>query len=145
MDHKSYVNPERDGWDAFKALPRDEPIHMLNLVRFRPSAAYPDGHENAGQALSGADAYRLYAETSAPVLDEIGGSVSWSGAMQAMVIGPQDEVWDVVFIAVYPNSAAFMAMVKHPIYQKAVIHRQAAVSTSRLIRCSPLGARASFG
>ena len=31
-DH--YVDPTRESFDAFKALPRDVPINMLNLLRF---------------------------------------------------------------------------------------------------------------
>ena len=42
------IDPERSQFDAFKALPRDEPIEMLNLVRFKPLAAYEAGHANAG-------------------------------------------------------------------------------------------------
>lgn len=34
-----YVDPEPDQFEAFKALPRDEPIMMLNLLRFRDRAA----------------------------------------------------------------------------------------------------------
>src|SRR3546814_18040247 len=57
--------------------------------------------------------------------------------MEAMVIGPEGEAWDAVFVAEYPNSGAFMAMVTDPAYRKAVVHRQADVATSRLIRCAP--------
>ena len=54
-----------------------------------------------------------------------------------MVIGPDAEHWNAMFIAEYPTSAAFMEMVTDPVYRQAVIHRQAAVETSRLIRCNP--------
>src|SRR3546814_16500113 len=53
-DH--HIDPERAQFDAFKALPRDTVIHMLNLVRFRDTAAYPADHPLARQDLSGADA-----------------------------------------------------------------------------------------
>ena len=54
-----------------------------------------------------------------------------------MLIGPEDEKWDLCFIAEYPSAAAFVEMVKDPDYQKAVVHRQAAVVDSRLIRLAP--------
>ena len=38
-----YIDPERDQFDAFKALPRNQPLMMLNLVRLRDKAAYDDG------------------------------------------------------------------------------------------------------
>jgi len=138
-DH--HIDPEREQFDAFKALPRDTIIHMLNLVRFKDKATYPDGHPLAGQGLTGAEAYRHYGADSGPVFQRVGGRVVWSGTMEAMVIGPADEHWDAVFIAEYPNSGAFMAMVTDPVYREAVVHRQAAVETSRLIRCAPKASR----
>ena len=35
------IDPTRAQFDAFKALPRDTPIQMLNLIRFKAVADYP--------------------------------------------------------------------------------------------------------
>lgn len=83
-----HIDPERAQFDAFKALPRDTPIHMLNLVRFKDRATYPDDHPLAGKALTGAEAYANYGKDSSAVFSRVGGSVVWSGMMEAMVIGP---------------------------------------------------------
>lgn len=136
-----YVDPERAQFDAFKALPRDTVIHMLNLVRFRERADYPADHPLADSKLTGAEAYARYGAESGPVFQRVGGRIVWRGSMEAMVIGPMDEHWDAVFIAEYPGSAAFMEMVTDPAYRLAVVHRQAAVETSRLIRCAPDASR----
>ena len=136
-----HVDPERAQFEAFKALPRDTVIHMLNLVRFRDQAAYPEGHPFAGKGLAGVEAYRHYGADSGPVFARVGGRVVWTGTMEAMVIGPAGERWDAVFVAEYPTSAAFLEMVTDPVYREAVIHRQAAVETSRLIRCAPKASR----
>jgi uncharacterized protein (DUF1330 family) len=61
------------------------------------------------------------------------------------VIGPSDERWDHVFIAEYPSYAAFVEMVRDPVYREAVKHRQAAVEDSRLIRLQPATPGARFG
>ena len=145
MTEDSFIDPSRANFDAFKALDRDAPIEMLNLVRFRDKAAYPEGHECAGRELSGADAYRLYGKESGPIFVRVGGSVIWSGVPEAMVIGPEEERWDTAFVARYPNAHAFLEMVSDPEYRKAVIHRQAAVATSRLIRHAPRDAGNGFG
>ena len=50
MSAEAHVDPTREAFNAFKALPRDVPIQMLNLLRYRDVAAYPEGHENAGRA-----------------------------------------------------------------------------------------------
>jgi uncharacterized protein (DUF1330 family) len=62
-----------------------------------------------------------------------------------MLIGPEDERWDLVFIAEYPNPAAFAAMIRDPDYREAVKHRTAAVAESRLIRLKPLQGGKGFG
>ena len=61
------IDPTREQFDAFKALPRDAPIAMLNLVRYRERAAYPDSHDCAALALTGAEAYARYGAESGPI------------------------------------------------------------------------------
>lgn len=140
-----YVDPERAQFDAFKDLDRDHPIEMLNLVKFRDNAAYPADHALAGTGLSGAEAYARYGTETAPIIARIGAEIAWRGTFQTVLIGPGDEAWDEVFVARYPNAHAFLEMVTDPVYKKAVVHRQAAVETSRLIRCAPAASGSSFG
>ena len=135
-----YVDPTRESFAAFRAIDRDGPIHMLNLVRFRDRAAYPDGREATGR-----EAYAAYARESAPVLKKLGGRQVWLGRFEHMLIGPTDERWDAVFIAEYPSTDAFVAMIRDPAYREAVKHRQAAVLTSRLIRLEPRPPGHGFG
>lgn len=132
----SYVDPERDQFEAFKALPRDEPVMMLNLVRYRDKAVYEDGRD-----ASGAEAYAAYGRESAPIFKRVGGEIIWRGRPQVMLIGPADKQWDEIFVARYPSAGAFLEMVTDPDYREAVKHRQAAVLDSRLIRTAeiPLG------
>ena len=124
-----YVDPERDQFEAFKSLPRDRPVMMLNFLRFREKAAYADGHE-----ATGAEAYASYGRESEPVFRRVGGEIIWRGIPEVMLIGPTDKHWDLVFVARYPTAGAFLEMVTDPDYREAVKHRQAAVLDSRLIR-----------
>ncbi|MEX0328461.1 MAG: DUF1330 domain-containing protein [Ruegeria sp.] len=140
-----FIDPEREQFDAFKSLDRDHPIEMLNLVRFRDTAAYPAGHGLAKAGLTGAEAYRNYGRDTAPIIARLGASILWRGAFQTLLIGPDNETWDEIFVARYPTAHAFLEMVTDPVYQKAVVHRQAAVETSRLIRCAPGQSGTSFG
>ncbi len=125
----SHVDPTREQFDAFKDLPRDQPILMLNLIRLRDQAQYPDDRE-----ATGAEAYASYGKESGPIFQGLGGEIVWRGKPETVLIGPQDESWDIAFIARYPNAGAFMAMVTDENYKKAVVHRQAAVDDSRLVR-----------
>lgn len=140
----AFIDPSRANFDAFKALPRDEPIHMLNLLRFREHAAYPDGHGHAAKGWSGRRAYEEYGATSGPIFRRVGGTIVWRGTFQRMVTGPDDERWDDGFVAQYPGAAAFLEMIKDPDYQRAVINRTAALADSRLVRFSPSDAGAGF-
>jgi len=140
-----YIDPSKPNWQAFKALPRDEPIHMLNLLRYREFAEYPEGHQHHGNGWSGRRAYQEYGTTSAPVLHRVGGQIVWRGAFQTMVTGPGDKDWHDGFVAQYPSSAAFLEMVSDPDYQIAVQNRTAALVDSRLMRFTPGEVGEGFG
>jgi uncharacterized protein (DUF1330 family) len=135
-----FVDPTRETFAAFRANDREGLIHMLNLVRLRDRAAYPDGRE-----ATGAEAYAAYSRESAPVFAGLGGRIVWRGRFELMLIGPNAERWDLCFIAEYPSVAAFVAMIRDPVYREAVKHRQAAVEDSRLIRLEPADAGTGFG
>lgn len=124
-----HVDPERDQFEAFKKLPRDEPIMMLNMLRFRDYAAYEDGRE-----ATGAEAYAAYGRESGPIFRRVGGQIVWRGRPEIVLTGPKDERWHMIFVARYPTAGAFFEMLTDPDYRIAVKHRQAAVLDSRLIR-----------
>jgi len=135
---EAHIDPDRGAWEVFKALPRDQPIQMLNLIRLKPKADYPAGHPDHGKDLAGLDAYRAYGRTTAHIFQRVGGRQVWVGKPQVMVTGPQAETWDLAFIAEYPNSEAFIEMVRDPEYRELVKHRTAGVADSRLLRLAPV-------
>ena len=139
------IDPTRPQFDAFKALPRDTPIHMLNLIRLKPLADYPPDHPDHGKGLTGLDAYRAYGRTSAEIFAKVGGRQVWVGRPETVVTGPPDERWDLAFIAEYPSASAFLAMVTDPDYREHVKHRTAGVEDSRLIRLAPVAPGSGFG
>ena len=78
-----HIDPTKAGFAAFRADDRPGPIHMLNLVRLRAHAAYPDGRE-----ATGAEAYQAYGRESLPVFSRLGGWVVWRGRFEQTLIGP---------------------------------------------------------
>lgn len=129
-----YIDPSRENWQRFKDLPRDRPVQMLNLIRFNDLADYPDGHPNHGKGLTGREAYEIYKQAFKRLVADDGAAMVWEAPMECVVTGPEGE-WDEAFVMGYPNSAAFMAMVKNEEYVRDVVpHRTAAVADSRLIR-----------
>lgn len=137
---QGHVDPSKERFGAFKDLPRDEPVHMLNLVRLKPEATYADGRKATGR-----EAYAAYGRDSGPVFRRLGGRIVWTGRPDLMLIGPELEAWDIAFIAEYPSGQAFIDMIRDPIYREAVKHRQAAVADSRLVRMKPGAPGAGFG
>ena len=134
-----FINPERDQFEEFKSFPRDEPVMMLNFLRFRDKAVYEDGREATGE-----EAYAAYGRESAPIFRRVAGEIIWRATQQCMVIGPRDKQWDLIFVARYPTAAAFLEMVTDPEYQKAVRHRTAGVRDRRLIRPGEVPASEGF-
>jgi hypothetical protein len=129
-----HIDPSRENWQAFKDLPRDRPIHMLNLIKFRALAEYPADHPNHGKGLTGREAYAIYSKGFQDLVADDGAAMVWKAPLECVVTGSADE-WDEAFVMGYPNSALFMAMVKNEEYIRDVVpHRTAALADSRLIR-----------
>jgi uncharacterized protein (DUF1330 family) len=142
---ETYIDPSPANFAKFKDLPRDEPIHMLNLLLYRELAEYPEGHEYHSNGWSGRRAYAEYGKTSGPIFNRVGGTIVWRGAFQTMVTGPDERAWHDGFVAEYPNSGAFFEMIKDAEYQLAVVNRTAALKDSRLIRFKPGESGGGFG
>ena len=107
-----YIDPTKETFAAFRDNDRPGPIEMLNLVRLHARAKYPDGRE-----ATGAEAYAAYGRGSGPVFTRLGGTIIWRGKFEMTLIGPGDERWDLCFIARYPNVAAFVEMIRDPVYR----------------------------
>lgn len=136
----AYLSFDGAQFAGFKGIEREGPIHMLNLVRLRDQAKYEDGRQ-----ATGAEAYATYGRESAPIFERVGGRIVWRGGFEFMLIGPGEEAWDLCFVAEYPNTDAFVAMISDPEYRIAMAHRQAAVLDSRLIRTRPQSVGKEFG
>ena len=125
----SNIDPTKQQFNQFKSLARDTSIMMLNLIKLNASARYEDGRDSTGK-----EAYAAYGKHSQAIFERVGGKIIWRGKPQSVLIGPENETWDIAFIAEYPNAGYFLEMVTDPEYQSIVFHRQAAVADSRLIR-----------
>jgi uncharacterized protein (DUF1330 family) len=111
--------------------PDDSPIVMINLLRFRERAVYPEGF--AAEPCSGREAYQRYGAVAMQTIAAVGGRMVWLGSVQATVIAPAGEEWDDAVLVEYPSRKAFLGMVAQPEYLAAAPHRTAALDDSRLI------------
>jgi uncharacterized protein (DUF1330 family) len=112
-----------------------EPVVMLNLLRFRERAAYPDGRSSD---LTGRQAYDLYAAAMQTIIEERGGRVVFGGDIASLVIGEVDDAWDTCVLVEYSSAAAFAATVTSPEVAEIGVHRAAGLEGQLLLRVSQL-------
>lgn len=134
MSSSTHVLSDRQ-LQVLDTLPPDQPVVMLNLLRFHDQAAYADTDQ--AEPCSGREAYKRYSQTSLQTIAAVGGRVIFGGKAHEALIAPQGEGWHQAFLVQYPSPAAFRAMMAMPQYQACVHHRTAALADSRLIPLSP--------
>ena len=98
------------------------PIVMVNLLKYREKAEYPDGRKSD---LSGREAYAIYGQAVAPLIQAHGGRVVFAGHVSHLTIGAVDELWDDVALAEYPSRGALVAMSTSRAYAEIAPHREA--------------------
>jgi uncharacterized protein (DUF1330 family) len=133
------IDPDRETWDRFKSLPRDQPIQMLNMIKLKPLAEYPPDHPDHGKGLTGRQVYEAYGREGSHIFQRLGGRQVWSASPEMTVIGPKGEAWDLIFVVEYPSADAFLSMIFDPEYREHIKLRTAAAADSRLIRLNSQG------
>lgn len=125
MEVNNSVSPTPEQMQGFTEPSHDKPIYMLNLLKFKTKAEYPDGRESD---LSGAEAYAIYGQEVAKLLVKHGGAPMFSARVERLMLGEVEELWDTVAIAMYPNRQAMLAMMTSEAYQAISIHRTAGLA-----------------
>ncbi|QCX00876.1 DUF1330 domain-containing protein [Aggregatimonas sangjinii] len=126
MNENSYLEINIEQFNAFKQLPVNTPVVMLNLLKFK------DVVTETG--LSGEASYKEYMRQAAPFFAKANGEVLFLGKPRAMLIGPEDEyLWDKVLLIRYNTIVDFLAMVQAEGYPSHL--RKQALEDSRLIHC----------
>lgn len=112
-------------------LASDKPVIMLNLLRYREQADFPQGYSD--QPCSGREAYQRYAALATPLVLGIGGKIRFAGHAVANVVSPEDERWHDMILVEYDSPRIFVDMANSAEYQRIVYLRTAALEDSRLI------------
>lgn len=126
------IDFDRDALAAMAKRNPDEPVVMLNLLRYRDTAA--PGHGVDG--LSGRDAFAEYGRRFATLEPRFGGKPIWMGRALHTLIGAEN--WDVMILVRYPTRRQFIAMMNDPDYRAIAPIRAAALADSRLIEAAQL-------
>jgi hypothetical protein len=113
----------------------DGPVVMLNLLKFKAQAAYPEGHPDSG--ISGQEAYARYEK----LFIETVGAISqaqplYDGPVMRTLVGSEaDGDWDRMLIVRYPSRLHFLAMMANDTYRDGLVHRYAALERTILLQC----------
>ena len=134
MNVENALYPTADRIADLTADSSGQPVVMLNLLKFRERAQYADGRSSE---LSGREAYMLYSEKMQQLVEREGGHIVFSGAIQSLVIGAVEDMWDTAALVEYPSSAAFARIVTSPEVAAIVVHRAAGLAGQLLIRVAP--------
>lgn len=111
--------------EAFEKEGGDDPVVMLNLLRFRP-----DG---------GREAYLRYAEHLAGDINErYGIQIAYLGDGRPALVAEDGQAWDTVVLVRYPNPQSFVDMIRDPDYQAGAHLRSEALLESVLQPTTPL-------
>ena len=122
MEVKNAVMPNEDQIKEFSEQGEDKPIYMVNLLKFKEKANYPDKRETD---LTGEEAYSIYAEEVAGHLEKVGGKPLFGGEVERLMLGEVEDLWDKVAIAMYPSRKAMLQMINDPDYIVSAQHRVA--------------------
>jgi len=129
MEH---VQSDPEALAALASGPLDEPVVMLNLLKYRETAAQGFGVDG----LTGREAYSKYGKAFAELNPRFGGEPIWMGRGKHSIIGSEE--WDVVILVRYPTRQHFIDMVNDPDYQAIAPIRAAALADSRLVETEQL-------
>ena len=128
MKVENAVRPSDEQLKSFFAdagTDRDGPVVMVNLLKFRERAVYPDGSD---AHLSGFEAYIRYGKEVSKILAKIGGRMVYNGLVDGLMLGECEELWDHVALFEYPSRAVFLEMVVSPEYRAIEVHREAGLA-----------------
>ncbi len=118
------------------ALGDDDPILMVNLLKFKDKAEYEDGRATN---LTGREAYEIYVTETREHLANVGAELILGGEVNGLLLGEVEELWDAVGIARYPSRKAMIAMARNPAYIESEKHREAGLAGQLNIEVSEQG------
>jgi len=125
MQVMNKVYPNKEQIKGFMEPSSEEPICMVNLLKFKEKAEYEDGRDTD---LTGREAYALYEEGVKKLLQEIGGGIGFKGDVERLALGEVEELWDVVGLAVWPSRGAMFKVMQSPEMQAISVHRSAGLA-----------------
>ena len=126
MNLTNQVTPTKEQFvKLMKEYPPDEPVVMINLLKFKEKSDTGDE--------TGEEAYARYGRNVAPLLKAVGGRLLWSGKVNMTVIGDKEDHPDMILIVEYPSVAKFAEMSTSEAYRKIAHDRELSLTYGGLL------------
>jgi len=119
--------PTPEQMQSLLAAADDQPVVMVNLLRFKATATAPD------EGLSGEDAYRRYSESMVAFIESRGARILFTGRLQGQVIGEGGDDFHMIALVEYPSRREFFAIATDPFVQGINVHRAAGLEGQWLL------------
>jgi hypothetical protein len=119
--------PTPEQIERFLAGPQDQPVVMLNMLRFKEHADQSDG------AATGRDAVLRYSRAMKEFVESHGGSFVLAADIDSQVIGEGGEGFQFVGIMRYPSRRAYVELAGDPEIARTIgRHREAGLESQWL-------------
>ena len=106
------INPTGPALKSFLQKAPDEPVVMLNLLRFREG---------------GRESYQKYLAHFGEYAREVGAEVVHYGEGHDALVAEDGQAWDALLLGSYPTRRAFSDMVRNPRYREGTHLRDEAL------------------
>ena len=129
-----YVDLTEEALESIRGRDLDEPIAMINLLKFRDIA---DPDLGLGP-ITGRDCYfGNYIDGVAPIANRLGTGHSplYLNEVNSCFFATVGEDWDYLLIPQYPSRRSFVEMITDPEYQELLKYSTGALTNSRLVEC----------
>lgn len=127
------IYPTKEQIEQLMAGPQDQPVVMINLLRFKPRADASEGDA------TGQEAYRRYAEQMRTFVESKGGRFIWTGRVDSQVIGEGGEEFHTVGLVEYPSRKAFLEIAGDPhVTEDIGKHREGGLESQWLLAATEL-------
>ena len=110
----SEISPTPERAKHLLKLPKDKPVTMVNLLKFKDQAAY-----------------ERYTQNVLPLLEKAGGKIVYAGEVAHYLVG--DSSWERVVVVEYPSPRNFIRMTASEEYNAIHHDRELGLESTELI------------
>lgn len=110
----------------------DQPLWMVNLMRYRDKAEYADGRATDLTGRQADDAYFPYRQ-----FRTVGAELVFVADVEEQLVG-DDQLWERIAVVRYPSRQAFHDMQELPDYVQLHEHKDAGMASTFVIGCLPM-------